>query len=68
MTTATGSGSSTGNVEQSVSSDMLISLDMSVAPEMSVRQSLHIGLAPGDIKLGKIDLPSDEEMAKGIPT
>ena len=47
---------------------MLISLDMSVAPEMSVRQSLHIGLAPGDIKLGKIDLPSDEEMAKGIPT
>ena len=54
------------STDPSLSSDMLMSLNMGgLGPEMSVRQSLHIGVAPGDLQLDTICLPSNEEMAKG---
>ena len=33
---------------------------------MSVQQSLHIGVAAGDLQVAKIKLLSDEQMAKGV--
>ena len=51
--------------DPSLRSDMLMSLNTGEDPEMSVQQSLHIGVAPGDLQVTKIRLLSDEEMAKG---
>lgn len=52
--------------DPSLSSDMLLSMNLGQGPEMSVQPSLHIGLAPRDLQLSKFELPSDEEMAKGM--
>ncbi len=54
--------------DPNVRSDMLMSIHPaggSGDPEMSVQQSLHIGVAAGDLQVAKIRLLSDEEMAKG---
>jgi len=51
--------------DPSLRSDMLMSLNTGGGdPEMSVQQSLHIGVAAGDLKVARIKLLSDEEMAK----
>ena len=52
--------------EAGLRSDMLMSIAMGAAntdhSRFSVRHSIHIGLAPADLRLE----PADEEMAKGM--
>lgn len=62
-----GAVDSTDPSEASLSSDMLMSIAMADGggtdhSRFSVRHSVHIGLAPADLRLE----PADEEMAKGM--
>ena len=64
-----GTGDSIDPGESGLSSDMLMSIAMDGGTggvgtdpsRYSVRHSIHIGLAPADLRLE----PADEEMAKG---
>ena len=55
-------------VSFNVRSDMLESMGMGGAEMYSIRHSIHIGVAPADLRLSPpVDLPpADEDMAKGL--